>query len=133
MPDREEIIQKRLRRRKMAEIRFRIYGIVALLLAGGFLVFFFADMIVKGHSAFLQAYVKCDVYYNKDSAKITGYRKAIDKELQPVVSRAVLRLIPKEIRNTLLEKTTRAKRPPESRDTCAVTWLGTYIRTLTLG
>lgn len=99
MSDREKFVQKRLRRRKMAEIRFRIYGITALLLAGGFLVFFFGDMIIKGHSAFKQAYVKCDVYYNKDSAKITGYRKAVDKEYQKVVSRAILRLIPKEIRN----------------------------------
>ena len=105
-----EAYRKRLRRRHRAEGRFKMFGVLALIFAAGFLVFFFFDMIRKGKSAFQQAEILVTLKYNEESAKQFGYRKAVDKEYQKIVSRGVLRVIPKQIRhNPELMNTTEEK------------------------
>ncbi len=96
--DREAIIQNRLKRRKRDEFWFRMWGFLAIAFAGGFLVFFFADMITKGAGAFRQAMVKATVTYNDETAKPWGYQKAVSGDMAEVVSRAELRTIPQRIK-----------------------------------
>ena len=95
--EREARIQARLKRRKMAETGYQICGLGAILFAVGFLAFFFYDMISKGMSAFQQAQVLTEVTYNERSQK--SYRSAVPREMQTIISRAVLRTIPQEIKH----------------------------------
>ncbi|MFT5466250.1 MAG: phosphate transport system permease protein [Verrucomicrobiales bacterium] len=102
MDEREARIQKRLRRRKRAEIRFRIYGIAALVAAGAFLVFFFADMIYKARTAFKQAEVFTEFSYTEDMAdpkKLLAFSRSIERKLRPIVSRGELLEIPQMLSN----------------------------------
>jgi phosphate transport system permease protein len=90
--------RKRLNRRKSANQRFKYYGLAALCFACAFLVWFFSDLIGKGWSALRQAHVHAEIRYTEESARLTGYRKAVDPEMVDVVSRGELRVIPKKIR-----------------------------------
>lgn len=56
---------KRLRRRYRAEQRFKVMGIGAIFIALSFLVFLMSTVVIKGHSAFKQTYVKLDVTLDK--------------------------------------------------------------------
>jgi len=106
-----EAYQKRLRGRHRAETRFKIYGLLALLFAGAFLVFFFADMIRKGAPAFVHGEIQVTLKYNEQSAQTFGYRNAVDEQYREIVSRGVLRVIPKRIREN-----------PEMMGTTETTW-----------
>ncbi len=99
MPLNPEAFRKRLNRRYRAEKRMQCYGVAALLFAVGFLAFFFIDMIRKGYTAFVQGKVRVELVYNEKSAQTYGYRNAVAKEYQKIVSRGVLRVIPKLIRH----------------------------------
>jgi phosphate transport system permease protein len=52
---------KRLKRRHAAEMRFRLYGILALLFGLGFLIFLFSSIISKGWTAFVQTSIEIPV------------------------------------------------------------------------
>ena len=56
-----EIVRKSLRRRYRKERRFRAYGIAAIAIALAALVVLFADIIGKGHSAFIKTTITMDV------------------------------------------------------------------------
>ncbi|GAA5315240.1 MAG: phosphate ABC transporter permease PstA [Candidatus Pelagadaptatus aseana] len=56
-----ELVNKNLAKRKRAEKRFRLYGISAIGFGLACLLFLFTDIIGKGHTAFLQTYVKLNV------------------------------------------------------------------------
>ncbi|NOY00534.1 MAG: phosphate ABC transporter permease PstA [Verrucomicrobia bacterium] len=96
-PEQEQRYQKRLKARRRADRRFRVFGILAIVIAILFLVVFFIDIIGKGHMAFVQANVEVDLHYNKKSS--INYRLAVDKEYQKIVSRSVLRVIPKRMKD----------------------------------
>lgn len=101
MDEREARIQKRLKRRKFAEIRYRFYGLFALFIAGAFLVFFFGDMISKATSAFKQAWVQAEFSYTQsmvDSKSPFASRRAIDRSMRSFVSPEELRSIPDFLR-----------------------------------
>ncbi|MEX1082505.1 MAG: phosphate ABC transporter permease PstA [Halofilum sp. (in: g-proteobacteria)] len=85
----------RLRRRYRAERRFRLYCMSALILAVSFLVVFFADMISTGYSAFTQAEIRVEVTYNEDTVAVP--QRAVADDVQPFVSRGVLRGLPREV------------------------------------
>lgn len=55
----------RLARRQRKEIRFRLYGLAALLIAISFLVILFASIIVKGHSAIWQTAIQLEIYLDQ--------------------------------------------------------------------
>ena len=56
---------KRLKKRYNAEQRFKILGIGAIFIALAFLVFLMSTVIMNGHSAFMQTYVKLDFTLDK--------------------------------------------------------------------
>ena len=56
-----ELVNRNLAKRYRAEKRFRAYGIASIGFGLLCLVFLFSDIIGKGHSAFLQTYVKLNV------------------------------------------------------------------------
>lgn len=87
-----ETARKRLNSRRRAEIRFRLYSRLAILLAVAFLVFFLYDMIRTGYPAFQQAELRVEIAYSEESAEIG--QLAVDEEYERLVSRGFLRLIP---------------------------------------
>jgi len=62
------LVEKSLKRRYRAEMRFRLYGMGAVALGIAFVVFLFYTIISQGYSSFRQSYVKLEVSY--DSAVI---------------------------------------------------------------
>ena len=85
----------RLRRRRRAERRFRGICVGALLLAGAFLVLFLGSMVVAAYPAFTQTEVKVEVdFTDPDQAW-----RAIDPELNSIVSRGVTRMLPNRLEN----------------------------------
>ncbi len=56
-----ELVNQNLAKRYRAEKRFRAYGIASIGFGLLCLLFLFSDIIGKGHSAFLQTYVKLNV------------------------------------------------------------------------
>ncbi len=85
----------RLRRRHRAERRFRGICIAALGLAGAFLILFLGSMVVAAYPAFTQTEVKVEVdFTDPDQAW-----RAIDPELNSIVSRGVTRVLPNRLEN----------------------------------
>ena len=85
-----------LRRRQAAENRFRIYSYSAIVLAGLFLVIFFADILRQGYSAFRQAEIQVDVHYTDEVRELPHL--AYDDEVADFISRGYTRLIPLRMR-----------------------------------
>lgn len=86
-----------LKARYRAERRFQAYCIGALLLAIGFLVLFFTDMIRQGYMAFVQTEIRVEASYNQESRDFTLL--AVDEAVAPLVSRAWFRSLPRRIEN----------------------------------
>ncbi len=85
-----------LKKRHASAKRFKLFALSSLITAIAFLVFFMVDMIGKGIPALQQTYVQVEVTYNEKS--MNSSRKAIDKNLRKIVSRAWLRAIPKQMK-----------------------------------
>ena len=58
------LVRRSLARRRRAERRFRLYGVSAIVVALIFLSLLFASIIGNGYTAFLQTYIKLDVYFD---------------------------------------------------------------------
>lgn len=96
-----------LSKRHASARRFRITTTVCIVFSISFLVFFLADIIIKGMPAFQQSYINIDVTYNEKT--IASTRSAIDKKYRHIVSRAWLRDIPAMVKkNPELMGTTQA-------------------------
>jgi len=67
-----------LRRRYWSELRFRFYGLSAVLLGIVFVVFLFGTIFLKGASSFRQSYIKVDVFYDPAIIDPTNSHKAED-------------------------------------------------------
>ncbi|MDR2216239.1 MAG: phosphate ABC transporter permease PstA [Nevskiaceae bacterium] len=63
-----------LRRRYRAERRFKLYGLLAVLLGVSFVLFLFGAIIAQGAAAFRQAQVTLDIQYNEDVLGLAGER-----------------------------------------------------------
>src|SRR5689334_9773346 len=63
---------KRLKRRHAAEMRFRLYGILALLFGLGFLIFLFSSIISKGWTAFVQTSIELPVTFDAQVINPSG-------------------------------------------------------------
>jgi phosphate transport system permease protein len=61
-----EIVKAGLRRRYMAERRFRFYGLAAVCMSLLFLAFLLVSITSKGYTAFQQTFVKLDVYLDPE-------------------------------------------------------------------
>ncbi len=85
-----------VKRHRKAKI-FKGLTIFALTLSLLFLAIFLTDMISKGTTAFKQTYIQVEVNYNETTAK--SYRKAVDRKIRPLLSRAELRTIPLQMKD----------------------------------
>lgn len=86
---------RRKRRRLARECRFRFYGISAIVLAISFLVFFFADIIMKGYKAFAVTEIRSEVTYTQDAVEIP--QLAFQEDVRDFVSYSVARMIPSDL------------------------------------
>ena len=84
-PDRAVELRK-LRRRYRKDFRFKMYTIVALLIAAGFLVVFLVDLTVRGVPALRQAEILADVTYSVDTLK--DPQLPFQEEIRDLVSHA---------------------------------------------
>lgn len=92
--------QNTLKKRSGVDRRFRLYSYTAILMAGAFLIFFFADIVSTAWTAFEQAELRVEVSYNEQALEMGDY--ALEEEVSYLVSRGFTRLIP----NTILEDRT---------------------------
>ncbi len=72
-----DIVNASMRRRNAAEKRFQIYGKLAIAAAMLFLIFMFGNIIYKGHTAFVQAFVALDISFD---AQVLGLGDRRDKK-----------------------------------------------------
>ena len=86
---------KRTRTRYRRERRFKFYCATALVLAGIFLVIFFADIISKGYPAFWQAKIKVEVSYTQDVKDLPFL--AVGEDVSNLISRAWFRKLPRKL------------------------------------
>ena len=66
--------RSRLRRRYAAERRFRLYGVVAISLAMLALIWLFATVVARGHSAFLNSEVQLEITFSEEVIDPGGKR-----------------------------------------------------------
>lgn len=64
----------RTKKRYAAERRFRLYGVLAILSALGFLAFLFTSIIGNGWSAFLQTSIRLDIHFDEQVIDPSGTR-----------------------------------------------------------
>lgn len=68
--------QRRLRKRKNAEMRFQIYGIGAILLGLSFVVLLVASMVVNGINSFWQTQIALDIHFDAQEINPEAPEKA---------------------------------------------------------
>ena len=73
---REDHIMRRLRRRHRAEARFRLYGVLSIVLAGVVLIVLLATIVARGHTAFWQTHVRLDIAISADRVDADNLRAA---------------------------------------------------------
>ncbi len=64
IPKRNDFNDALLKKRRAAEFRFKLYGIIAIGISLGFLVILFTSIISKGYMAFVQSSIKLNVYFD---------------------------------------------------------------------
>ena len=82
-----DIVRASLARRYRAEKRFRRLGMAAIVCSMLFLSVLFASIIGKGYSAFLQTFVKIDVFFDpeilqQDALNAADYQGLVKKSLR---------------------------------------------------
>ena len=60
-----QIVHAGLAKRRAAEKRFKLYGVLAICLGMLFLVILFSSIVSKGYTAFLQTYIQIDVFIDE--------------------------------------------------------------------
>ncbi len=115
-----EIVQAGLKRRYRAEKRFRLFGIIAIVISLLFLVILFADILGKGLPAFRQTHIRLSVFFDPaelsletlDRADYHGIVKKSCRTLFPEVTgrrreKALYKLVsagaPYEIRKMVIQ------------------------------
>lgn len=84
-----------LRKRKNSEGRFKALSYMAILVAGIFLVVFFADIIRQGYTAFLQTEMQVEVTFSEKI--LDNPISALDPKVSGLVSRGVTRILPMQL------------------------------------
>lgn len=109
----------RVRRRKAADFRLRLYGLIAIGLAMAMLATLFVSLIANGYPSFVQTHVTLDVYLDPadiraDSPESGNYRAVIKESLltlfpevkNPRQLRALQGLVSNGAQYTLRDKVT---------------------------
>ena len=61
-----DTINKTLKKRYMAELRFKFYGILAIFFSLAFLLLLFISIIGKGYTAFQQTFVQLEIHFDPE-------------------------------------------------------------------
>ena len=69
-------MQQQMRRRHAAERRFKLYGIAAIMVAIGALLWLLGSIIISGHSAFVQTHLTLDIHFDPEIIDPAGTRDA---------------------------------------------------------
>ena len=92
-----EIIRAGLKKRYARERRFRVYGIVAILISFAFLATLLLDIVSAGLPAFQQTWIRLDVTIDP---AVMGVDKGADRDAlfrasyQPLINKALRKLFP---------------------------------------
>ena len=70
-----EIVNRTLAKRYRAERRFRLYGMLSILLAMVALAVLFVSIIAKGASALQQTYIQLDIEFSEEILGVVGDRE----------------------------------------------------------
>jgi phosphate transport system permease protein len=62
-----DIVEQGMAKRRSAEKRFRLYGLIAILASLLFLSFLFISIISKGYTAFLQTFIELEVHFDPNT------------------------------------------------------------------
>jgi len=88
-----DAFDRRLRRRRSAATRLRVYGLGAIILALGLLFFLLANIVYQGYPAFWRSEIQLEIYFDpeviapdgeRDSQTLRGanYQRLIDAALE---------------------------------------------------
>lgn len=99
-----------LRKRRRGEHIFKTLSYSAIVLAGVFLIVFFADIIRQGYSAFTQTEILVQIKYSQQIYEDPNL--AFDPTLTDIISRGVSRVLPRYLRDH-----------PHLMDTTESTWV----------
>ena len=101
-----KIIRESLKKRHLAESRFKAYGIIGIISATLFLIVILSTIFIEGKSAFKSTYIKINIFYDPliidpegkrdiEEIRFANYRKIIKNSLKnyfpEVVSREELK------------------------------------------
>jgi phosphate transport system permease protein len=86
-----DIVNQGLARRYRAEKRFRLYGIVAIILSMIFLVFLFVSISANGYTAFQQTFVQLDIHLDPE---ILDAGSLADANYQGLVKQSLADMFP---------------------------------------
>ena len=70
-----EVVRANLRRRKGAERRFRLYGLISIIIGMSFLMILFGSIVSKGYTAFWYTSVGLDVHFDPQTIDPEGTRQ----------------------------------------------------------
>jgi phosphate transport system permease protein len=91
-----DIVNRGLAKRYGSELRFKIYGLIAVVISLSFLLLLFITIFSNGYSAFFQTYVKLEVFFDpayidKDDPANSNFpglvKKTLSNEFQDVRKR----------------------------------------------
>jgi len=99
-----------LSKRHASAKRFKRFTLTSLIFSVAFLAFFLVDIVGKGIPAFKITYVKAEVTFNEKT--VYDSRKAVDRKIRPLLSRAWLRDVPNKV-----------KAEPELMNTTQTMWV----------
>ena len=85
-----------LNKRHASARRFKRFTLTSLIFSVAFLAFFLFDIVGKGIPAFKITYVKTEVTFNEKT--VYDSRKAVDRKIRPILSRAWLRDVPNKVK-----------------------------------
>lgn len=108
--DRENRRLSLIKKRNRQETTFRFLAVLAITMATAFLLFFLYDISKTGYTAMKQTEILTDVTYNAQTVEYNHL--AVPKDVQRLVSRGFLRLIPQEVENN-----------PSLMDTTVPAWI----------
>ncbi len=86
-----DLSEKRLKRRYAAELRFKLYGILALAIAGGMLALLLVSIVSKGYTAFWRTEITLNVHL--DPAELDPANLAT-ANYQALIRSSLLTLLP---------------------------------------
>ena len=110
--DKQQRIERGLKRRYRAERRFKLYGLISIILGLGFLIFLLISIVQTAYPAFFQTAIRLDIHFDPQVITPTGvrdpqtlrdanYRKLITEALAQAFPEASSRTARRDLRELL--------------------------------